>query len=172
MAFIGFLVDNVNSQSFNVSIAVHHFVRNLLWAAKISHIFQTVSVFQCSVTLSRVAHAAHQAVVIKAGVCCLHVCNFSILACIILVVASIYRIMWKSRVFLNFLWVVYCVDGRPDNRNWAAVCGVSLHSLSGLFSWGKPTHCLGQTIETRTYCPANRHWNCLAFLCSGEDNRN
>jgi hypothetical protein len=39
-------------------------------AAKISHIFQTMSVFQCFVTLYRVALAAHQAVVIKAGVCC------------------------------------------------------------------------------------------------------
>jgi hypothetical protein len=31
LAFIDLPVDNVNSQSFSVSLAAHHFVRNLLW---------------------------------------------------------------------------------------------------------------------------------------------
>jgi hypothetical protein len=47
--------------------------------AKISPIFQLVSVFQRSVTQSSVAHAAHQAVTIKARVCCVCDCIFSIL---------------------------------------------------------------------------------------------
>jgi hypothetical protein len=47
--------------------------------------FQLVNVFQRSVTHSRVARAAHQTVTTKARVCCVRVCNFSILAiCIIL----------------------------------------------------------------------------------------
>jgi hypothetical protein len=33
--------------------------------------------------------------------------SFSILVCIILAVALIYKIFWKSRVFPNFFWVVY-----------------------------------------------------------------
>jgi hypothetical protein len=31
LAFIESLVVNINSQDFNVSLAVHHVVRNLLW---------------------------------------------------------------------------------------------------------------------------------------------
>jgi hypothetical protein len=83
------------------------FVRNFLWknaeAAKISQISEQMSVFQRFVAKSRVACAAHQAVTIKAGVCCVNACNFSILACIVLAVESIYKILRKSRVFLDIL---------------------------------------------------------------------
>jgi hypothetical protein len=87
LPFIELLVDDFNSQSFNVSLSVHHLVRNLLWqnaeAAENGHIFQLLSVFQRSVTHSRVARAARQAVAIKARVCFLLVCDYSILACIV-----------------------------------------------------------------------------------------
>jgi large-conductance mechanosensitive channel len=36
---------------------------------------------------------AHQAVAIEAGVCCVHVCNFSIIACIVLILVLIYKIL-------------------------------------------------------------------------------
>jgi hypothetical protein len=52
-----------------------------------------LSVFQRSVTHSRVALEAHQAVTIKAWVCCVRVRSFSILVCIILAVASIFKIL-------------------------------------------------------------------------------
>jgi hypothetical protein len=42
-------------------------------------------------TLHRVRFAAHQAVTIKARVSCELVCNFGIVACIVLADASIYR---------------------------------------------------------------------------------
>jgi hypothetical protein len=72
-------------------------------SAEISHIFHFLSVFQRSVTHSRVALGAHLAVTIKARVCCVRVRSFSILVCIILAVASIYKIFGKSRVFPNFI---------------------------------------------------------------------
>jgi hypothetical protein len=75
-------------------------------AAENGHIFHFLSVFQRSVTHSRVALEAHQAVTIKARVFCMRVRSFSILVCIILAVASIYNFFWKSRVFPNFFWVV------------------------------------------------------------------
>jgi hypothetical protein len=62
-------------------------------AAKISQISQLMSILQRFVTKSRVACAAHQAVTIKACVCCVNVCNFSILACIVLAVELIYEIL-------------------------------------------------------------------------------
>lgn len=61
-------------------------------AAENGLIFQLVSGFQRSVTHSGVARAARQAVTVKAGVCCVRVYRFSILACIVLVVAPIYKI--------------------------------------------------------------------------------
>jgi hypothetical protein len=71
-------------------------------ATENGHIFQFLSIFQRSVTHSRVARAARQAVAIKARVCFLLVCDYSILACIVLVLVLIYKILRKSRVFLNF----------------------------------------------------------------------
>jgi hypothetical protein len=62
-------------------------------AAENGHIFQLLSLFQHSVTLSRVEHAARQAVTIKAGVCYVRVCNFSILACVVLVLVLLYKIL-------------------------------------------------------------------------------
>jgi hypothetical protein len=62
-------------------------------AAENCHIFQLVIVFQCFVTTSIFAQTAHQAATIMAEVCCMRVCNFSILACFALVVASIYKIL-------------------------------------------------------------------------------
>jgi hypothetical protein len=55
-----------------------------------------------TLTNSRVACTAHQAVSIKVRVCCVRVCNFSTLACFVLAVSSVYKILWKSRVFLDF----------------------------------------------------------------------
>jgi hypothetical protein len=52
-------------------------------AAKNGTSFQLMSVFQSSVTHSRVARAAHQAVTIKVRVYCVFACNFSMLACIV-----------------------------------------------------------------------------------------
>jgi hypothetical protein len=66
-------------------------------ATENGHIFQFVSVFQRFVTNSRVALAAHQAVTIKAGACCVRKRNFSILASIILAAASIYNNNKKKR---------------------------------------------------------------------------
>jgi hypothetical protein len=67
-------VDSVNSQCLNVSLAVHHFVKNLLCqnaeAADNGHICQLSSIFQRFVTHSRITHAAHQAVAIKDKACC------------------------------------------------------------------------------------------------------
>jgi hypothetical protein len=59
-------------------------------AAENGHIFHFLSVFQRSVNHSRVALEAHQAVTIKASR--VPVRSFSILVCIILAVASIYKI--------------------------------------------------------------------------------
>jgi hypothetical protein len=56
-------------------------------------IFLIVGVIQLSVTHLKFACAAHQAVTMKAVVCCVRVCNFSILACIVLTVASIFKIL-------------------------------------------------------------------------------
>jgi hypothetical protein len=49
-----------------------------------------------------------QAITIKAEVCYVRVCPFIILACIVLVLVLIYKILWKSGAFLNFFfgWVV------------------------------------------------------------------
>jgi hypothetical protein len=54
-------------------------------AAESGHICQLLSVFQCSVAHSRVALA----VTIKAGICLVHVCCFSILAFIVSAVSYI-----------------------------------------------------------------------------------
>jgi hypothetical protein len=62
-------------------------------AAENDHIFQFMIIFQRSVTHFRDALAAHKAVTIKARACCVRVRNFSILACIILPVASIYNML-------------------------------------------------------------------------------
>jgi hypothetical protein len=66
-------------------------------AAENSHIFQLVNLFQRSLSHSRVARATHQAVTIKARVCCVHVCKFSILACVDLAVMSIYQKLVKIK---------------------------------------------------------------------------
>jgi hypothetical protein len=60
-------------------------------AAENGHIVHFLSGFQRSVTHSRAALEAHQAVTIKARVCCVRVRSFSILACIILALTSIYN---------------------------------------------------------------------------------
>jgi hypothetical protein len=84
-------------EGFNVSLAVHHLSKTCCGkyaeAAKKGEYFQLLSVFQRPLIHSRVVPAAHQAVKIKAGVCCVHVCNFSILASIVLAEALIYKIM-------------------------------------------------------------------------------
>jgi hypothetical protein len=87
LAFIELPVGNVNSQDFNVSFAVRLSV--MLRQQKIVKFFYFLSTLQRSVTHSRVALKAHQAVTIKARVCCVRVRSFSILVCIILAVASI-----------------------------------------------------------------------------------
>jgi hypothetical protein len=91
LTFIELPVDNVKSQGFNVSSAVH-LLSKTSYSKKLSF-FSFVGVFQRSVTHSRVALAAHKAVTIKARACCMRVSNFGILACIILVVASIYKVL-------------------------------------------------------------------------------
>jgi hypothetical protein len=101
LAFIELPVDNVNSQSFNVSFAVHRFVRNLLWqkcwgSKNQSHFSNRERFSMLCHTLERVACAAHQAVVIKAKVG-----NFSILACIFWQLRHFIEQCEKSRVFLN-----------------------------------------------------------------------
>jgi hypothetical protein len=77
LAFIELSVDNGNSQGFNVLLTVHHCVRNLrLWkneATENGHMFQPVCVFY--------------AVLIRAKVCCVHVCNCCIPACVVLTVS-------------------------------------------------------------------------------------
>jgi hypothetical protein len=70
-------------------------------AAENGLIFQLLSVFQRFVTHSRDQRGAHKAVAIKAGVCCVRVSIFSIVACIVLVFGLMYKILRKSRVFLN-----------------------------------------------------------------------
>jgi hypothetical protein len=59
-------VDNVNIEGFNVSLAVRHFARNPTVAKMLRHqktnIFQLFDLFQRSVTRSKVALAAHQAI--------------------------------------------------------------------------------------------------------------
>jgi hypothetical protein len=62
-------------------------------AAENGHIFQLLSVFQRSVTHSRVERGAHQAIAIKARVYCVRVCSFRILACIVVVLVLIYKIL-------------------------------------------------------------------------------
>jgi hypothetical protein len=62
-------------------------------AAENSQNFQLFSIFQHSVTHSRVARAAHKAVAIKVGVCWVRVHNFNILAYIVLAIASIYQVL-------------------------------------------------------------------------------
>jgi hypothetical protein len=100
-------VNNVNSQSFNVSLAVHQFVWNLLWQEcqgirKRSH-FQLLSAFSalchtlercmCS-TPSRKKSRTASAV---------YVCAISaFMLALFLAVASIYKILWKSRCSLTF----------------------------------------------------------------------
>jgi hypothetical protein len=106
MAFIELPVDNVNSQDFNVSFAVHLSVKiccsKNAEAAENDHIVHFLNVFQRFVTHSRVALEAHQAVKIKAGVCCVRERSLSVLVCIILAAASVYKIFYKSKVFSNF----------------------------------------------------------------------
>jgi hypothetical protein len=99
MAFIEEPVDNVISQGFKVPLSVHLIIlpktccgKNAE-AAQHCHICQLLNVFQRSVTHSRVARAAHQAVTIKAGVSCVRVCKFSILSCLVLAVLMIYAIL-------------------------------------------------------------------------------
>jgi hypothetical protein len=88
LGFTEFPVGDVNSQGFNVLLSVHHFVRNLLWHKKAVTFFNFWAFFNAlSHRQSRVACASHQAVAIKAGQCCVLVCIFSILACIVLAVA-------------------------------------------------------------------------------------
>jgi hypothetical protein len=78
-------------------------------AAENGHAFYFLSVFQRSVTHSRAAREAHQAVTIKARVCCVRVRSVSILVCIILAVASVYTIFSKSKMFPNFLSSLHCM---------------------------------------------------------------
>jgi hypothetical protein len=69
-------------------------------AAENGHICQLLSVFQRSVTYSRFAHAAHQAVNNQGW---MHACSVSMLSCIVSAVLLIYKILWKLRVFSDFL---------------------------------------------------------------------
>jgi hypothetical protein len=71
-------------------------------AAENGHIFPFLSVFQRSVTHSRVALEAHQAVTIKARACCFRVRSLIILVCIILAVASVYKISENQGCSLTF----------------------------------------------------------------------
>jgi hypothetical protein len=82
LAFIELPVDNINSQDFNFSLAVHFcqkLVAKMLRQEKMIKFFPFLSVFQRSDTHFRVALEAHQAVTIKARVCCVRVCSFNIL---------------------------------------------------------------------------------------------
>jgi hypothetical protein len=96
LAFTELQFDNILI-GFHVSPALHHFVKKLDVAKMLrrqkTDTFFNVGVFQRSVTHSRFARAARQAVSTKTSVCCVHVCNFSILTCILLAVASIYKIL-------------------------------------------------------------------------------
>jgi hypothetical protein len=77
------------SASFDQKLALAKKLRQ----QKTRHIFQLSKVCQRSVTHFRAAHAAHHAITIEAGVCCVRVCNFSSLACIVLAIASILKIL-------------------------------------------------------------------------------
>jgi hypothetical protein len=116
-------VDDINSQGFNVLLSVRHFERILLgqkyWGSRKQSHFQLYikkKKIQRSVTHSRFACAAHQAVTIKAEVCYVRVCNFSILTCIVLAVALIYKILWKAMVFLDFFLMCF-MNSLHDTRN-------------------------------------------------------
>jgi hypothetical protein len=99
---------------FSASFCQKLVLTNLLRQQQNTHVCQIVIVEKRSVTHSRVARAAHQVVTIKAGVCCVRVWNTSIVACIGLAVASIYKILWKSKVFLDFF-------GGPSGQSGAGL---------------------------------------------------
>jgi hypothetical protein len=58
-------------------------------------------------TLARVERGAHKAVAMKPGVYCVRVCNFSIIACIVLVLMLIYKSCKNQGCSLAFLSSVY-----------------------------------------------------------------
>jgi hypothetical protein len=96
------LPEDVNSQGFNVSLTVHHFVKNLLWQQKTVTFFNLRAVFN-SLSHTPELHVQHtkplqprleSVVCLCVSVCvCACKCNFSILACIVLAVVLIYKIL-------------------------------------------------------------------------------
>jgi hypothetical protein len=118
--FVEVPVDNVNSQGFNVLLAVHQFAQTLLWQkcrdSKIQSLILSWYFFKSSVTHFRVTHAPHHTKLLQSSllcvcvcvcvcVCmCVCVCSFSILACMVLTEASIYNILWKLSVFPKYFW--------------------------------------------------------------------
>jgi hypothetical protein len=129
-------------------------------AAKYSLNFSTCGSFSmlCH-THSRIACAAHQAVTIKHGVYCVHVCNFSILVCIVLTVALMYKIFWKSTSNLE-PWILRC--WKPSSGFFTTLCyntvggmhgkiGCTLTFLSSLCQIsllsGHPEMGLGQVVK-------------------------
>jgi hypothetical protein len=66
-------VDNVISRGFNVSLAVHHFVRNLLWqnaeVAENGHMFQLKTVFQSHTPELHMQHIKPLQSRLKSAVC-------------------------------------------------------------------------------------------------------
>jgi hypothetical protein len=79
-------------------------------------IFQLLSIFQCSLTHSRVVRGAHQAFAIKAGVCCVRVCNFSIIASIDLVLVLFYKNLVKINCIPSILFSsLYSVIAGPPS---------------------------------------------------------
>jgi hypothetical protein len=66
-----------------------HAVSKMLRHQKTVTFFNVWTFFNAqSHTHTRVAHTAHQAIAIKAEVCCVRGCNFTILACIVLAVSA------------------------------------------------------------------------------------
>jgi hypothetical protein len=67
---------------------------------------------------SRVAHAVHQAVTTKARFCSIRVSNFSFLACIVLVVELIYKIL-RNLTFFFVVYVVWIITTTTTNKQKA-----------------------------------------------------
>jgi hypothetical protein len=136
------LVDNVDSPFSNVSHAMHRLVKSLLWqkccgSRKRSKI-STCERFKLSVTHTPELHVQHtKPLKIKDRVCCVRVCNFSILAWSVMKAASIYPILWESRVFLDLFWVVYVLIQPQQNANlytWASRWRFCLFVVQDAFS--------------------------------------
>jgi hypothetical protein len=128
-------VDNVSSQGFNVSLAVHYFVINLLWQKCCSKNQSNFSTRERFSTLCHTLQCCKCSTPIRCNECQCLLCacgQFQYLACTVLAEASIYKIAWKSRLFLNFSWVVYVVLSlaccRCSQYNFVLSCAL-------LFCW-------------------------------------